>query len=195
MSPRVWLAVVLVLAVAVPSAAAGNANGGGKDKGGELAKASAEFAPERVSHRSLTREEAIASGLPEADVPDASVLAAAAFAVPMAAGGCWQQSWHHHAGLWPYDRHIWQQTTWCGDGSTITSRSSVGWPGTGPACGTSWGPSTWKAGGGAGYSSVDVTTRGGFSCNVVNLGSLSYWLWMTVRYYPWGSSAVAGYGY
>ncbi len=194
MSPRVWLAVVAVFAVAVPSAAAGNGNGKDKDRS-ELAKASAEFAPERVSHRALTRQEAIASGLPEADVPEESVMAAAAFAVSAAAGGCWQQAWHHHAGLWPYDRHIWQQTTWCGNGSTITSRSSVSWPGTGPACGTNWGPSTWKAGGGAGYSSVDVSTRGGFSCNVAFLGNMQFWLWMTVRYYPWGSSALAGYGY
>ena len=196
MSPRVWLALVVavlpgVLGVA-PAAAA--ANGKDKEKA-ELAKATAQFAPERVSHRSLTREEAIAEGIPERDVPDESVLAASNFAVAAAGGGCWQQSWHHRAGLWPYDRHIWQQTTWCGNGSMITSRSSVGWPGTGPACNTNWGPDTWRAGGGAGYTSVDVTTRGGFSCNVPPLGNLQFWLWMTIRYYPWGGSAAAGYGY
>lgn len=191
MSPRVWLAVAAALLIAIPSAAAGN----GKDKDrGELAKAMAQFAPERVSHRAVTRDEAIESGIPAQEVPDASVMAAGAFAVTAAAGGCWQQTWHHRAGLWPYERHIWQQTTWCGNGSTITSRSSVGWPGTGPACSTNWGPSTWKAGGGAGYSSVDVSTRGGFSCTLP-IGNLQFWLWMTIRYYPWGGSALAGYGY
>ena len=188
---RMWLAVAALLVV-IPSAAAAN----GKDKGKEeRAKAGIGFAPERVSHRTLTREEAVASGIPESEVPSASVMAAGAFAEPLAAGGCWQQAWHHRAGLWPYDRHIWQQTTWCGNGSLITSRSSVGWPGTGPACSSNWGPQTWKAGGGAGYSSVDVTTQGGFSCNIAYLGNLQYWLWMTIRYYPWGDSAVAGYGY
>lgn len=191
MSPRVWFTLaVVVLAIASPAAAAN-----GKDKA-ELAKASVQFAPERISHRSLSREEAIASGIPAEEVPDASVMAARAFAAGAAAGGgCWQQSWHHRAGLWPYDRHIWQQTTWCGDGNVITSRSSVGWPGTGPACSANWGPDTWRAGGGAGYTSVDVSTRGGFSCNVPPLGNLQFWLWMTIRYYPGGGSAAAGYGY
>ena len=198
MSPRVWLALAVAALAAVAGVgvvpAAGAANGG-KDKDKELVKATAEFAPERVSHRSLTREEAIATGIPERDVPDESIFAGRALTVGAAGGGCWQQTWHHHAGLWPYDRHIWQQTTWCGNGSMITSRSSVDWPGTGPACYTNWGPDTWRAGGGAGYSSVDVTTRGGFSCNVALLGNLQFWLWMTIRYYPWGGSAAAGYGY
>lgn len=191
MSPRVSLTLAVVVLAVVPAAEA--ANGKDKDKG-ELAKAVVQFAPERISHRTLTREEAIANGIPARDVPDASVLAASAYAVA-AGGGCWQQSWHHRAGLWPYDRHIWQQTTWCGNGSVITSRSSVGWPGTGPACNPNWGPDTWRAGGGAGSTSVDVSTRGGFGCTIASLGNLQFWLWMTIRYYPWGGSAAAGYGY
>ncbi len=191
MSLRVWLGVcaLLLLVVAVPSAPAAAGKGNG-----ELAKALAQFVPERLSHRTVTPAEAIASGIPAKEVREATVTATGGFAVT-AATRCWQQTWHHQAGLWPYDRHIWQQTTWCDNGSAITSRSSASWPGTGPACGTSWGPSTWKAGGGAGYSSVDVTTRGGFSCTIPVLGNLQYWLWMTIRYYPGGGSAVAGYGY
>ena len=108
--------------------------------------------------------------------------------VALAASSCYWATGHVSRGLWPYSRAIYQQTNWCGNGSWITYRATNEWPDTGWACSPNWGPESWKSGGGVGYWNVDVTTRGGFTCNIYGLDWLTDYLQMTIRFTAWGSA-------
>jgi hypothetical protein len=105
----------------------------------------------------------------------------------VAAAACWVITWKHGRGAWPYNRNVHQRTTWCGNGSKVTYRSSIDWPSHGPACYVEWGPRTYRVGGGVGTFYVDVKSDIGYGCTFVAF-DLHDIVWMTIRYNANGNS-------
>ena len=108
-------------------------------------------------------------------------------AVATATSTCWYITWNHSHGTWPYDQHISLHTSWCGNGSWITSRSS--WTSHDETLCDGHDAYTHKILGGVGYSSVTVEGGAYFSCpTTIPWITIHTHVWEQIKYTAWGSS-------
>ena len=209
-----WLFVVVltVALLTVPAAAAKDREKGSKEKAAEAKIAANHTAPQLIDYMTLGKKDARDAGVAEEIV---ALLPFKSEALPLVPSqiesvattraaqsrkritswaGCWRATWQRGGGTWPYHRDIFQETTWC-----TTMQNTVGtffgrsWPHSDYGCAPNYGPTYNRVGGGVGSSSVDIETRGGFSCNVYWYG-LQTWVWMVPRFYGDGRTAMAGWG-
>jgi hypothetical protein len=128
--------------------------------------------------------EVLSPALVAESTTDAALTTAAA---SVAASTCWYIAWNHSHGTWPYDQHITLHTTWCGNGSWITSRSS--WTSHGETLCDGHDAYAQKILGGAGYSSVTVEGGAYFSCpTTIPWITIHTHVWEQIKYTAWGSS-------
>ena len=217
MNERIKLTVVAILAlalVAVSPVAAKDREKGPKELAAEKKVYADDAAPTLLKLQKLGKQDArdagvteeISSQLPFAtenlppvpsqldSAPSSLRKTQAVRRIATPISGCWRATWNRGAGTWPYTRDIYQETTWCTTiYNNVASFSGRSWPHTGYGCAPNYGPTYQRVGGGVGSSSVDIETRGGFSCNIYWYG-LQVWLWMVPRYYGWGGTAMAGWG-
>ena len=211
------IASAIVVALVTSLLVAASAGAKDREKGPKELLAEAKIgansrAPELVDYVKLGRRDAKEAGVPEeiaaqlplvseslplvpSEIEEASVSRRLQSRKRIASwAGCWRATWRRGAGTWPYHRDIYQETTWCTTiYNTVGSYSGRSWPHTGYGCSPNYGPTYQRTGGGVGYSSVDIETRGGFNCNVYWYG-IQTWLWMVPRYYGDGRTAMAGWG-
>ncbi len=209
-----WLFVVAPTVVAllvVPAATADDREKGPRERAAEARIAANQTAPQLIGYLALGKGDAREAGVAEEIVAHLPFKSEALPLVPSriestptrttqsrkritAWAGCWQATWRRGGGTWPYHRDVYQETTWC-----TTMQNTVGtffgrsWPHSDYGCAPNYGPTYHRVGGGVGISSVDVETRGGFSCNVYWYG-LQTWVWMVPRFYGDGRTAMAGWG-
>jgi hypothetical protein len=209
-----WLVVaILTLALfVVTAAAATDREKGPKEKAAEAKIAADHKAPQLIGYAKLGKKEARDAGVAEEIV---AYLPFETQPLPLVPGrlegapttrtlqsrsriaswaGCWRATWRRGGGTWPYHRDVFQETTWC-----TTMQNTVGayygrsWPHADYGCAPNYGPTYQRVGGGIGYSSVDIETRGGFACDVYWY-VVQTWVWMVPRYYGNGQTAMAGWG-
>jgi hypothetical protein len=142
--------------------------------------------------QAISPEEALAaSNVPGAETEVLSPALAAESATDVvataAASTCWYITWNHSHGTWPYDQHISLHTTWCGNGSWITSRSS--WTSHDETLCDGHDAYARKILGGVGYSSVTVEGGAYFSCpTTIPWITIHTHVWEQIKYTARGSS-------
>jgi hypothetical protein len=110
--------------------------------------------------------------------------------------------YYTHYGQWWFGSllgglRIHGQAGWCGYGTRLTRHWSGGaWPEPWGQCRVGWGPENGATG--AAYDSVDYTLRANMHCSVGSvplIGSIqrNEDIWVTVRLWAWGATALLGY--
>lgn len=100
---------------------------------------------------------------------------------------CFWAQWKDDRGsLWHY-RKVTQRIDWCSNGSTILSYTVSQWSSHGWWCNVASNPVSIKIGGGIGYSSVTILSRGSFTCEVPSpVPNPTDWVEVDVRYHADG---------
>lgn len=150
------------------------------------------FSPATIARAGLTPtpiEGATVSVTPEeavelSPVGNAASLAAIEAEVDVegeAAAYCWYSTWTHTRGTWPYAQNAELHTTWCGNGSWITYRSS--WTTSDSWLCSGHDEYARKLLGGYGYEKVLVEGGASFDCPTpVPWVTLHARVWIEVNY-------------
>ena len=187
-------AVLLLAAVVVPIAQAGNGNG--KAKPLDAAQAQVLASAPGASLGTTIGPASPLDALAAASQPGAQTELAPGFATPAqaiaASTGCasYQSGWGW--GTWPYDQQVYDHTYYCAViGDHITYRSTTVTTG-GTLCGTE-SRDNWIVSGGIGYFWMVVHAQARFACpTVVPWVTLHPTDWLETSYNAWGNAAQVG---
>jgi hypothetical protein len=108
-------------------------------------------------------------------------------------GACWSKQLERSEGVYPYGRRLYNYTVWCGNGGTITYRSTAGWTSHDWLCWNQGGPYQAKTFGGAGSWVVQVQVWVDVACHSPWWFNWNDTLMMRVNYYPNGYYATVAW--
>jgi hypothetical protein len=192
---RKALITLLLAAIIVPAAQAGNGNGKAKPLDPTQAQTlvSTAGASLGTSVTAISKDDALAASRQAgAQTEVASGFATTQQAIA-ASTGCasYQSGWGW--GTWPYDQQVYDHTYYCAvTGDHITYRSTTVTTG-GTLCGTE-SRNNWIVSGGIGYFWMVVHAEARFSCpTVVPWVTLHPTDWLETSYNAWGNAAQVGH--
>jgi hypothetical protein len=182
--------VVVALALAAPGFA--SATKAPKPLTPDQAQAAASAVSTDVPYVLASGPESPATAAQTASQPGTLVEVGSA-ATAAAASGCWYFVVSFSWGIFPYQQKLYDHTTTCGNGSTLTYRSTSVTHGTTLCDGS--GDYSFKTFGGVGYSSVTIEVGAYYACpTTIPYITIHTHHWMHDHYTAWGTAAALSWG-
>jgi hypothetical protein len=190
---RKILTGLLLAALVVPAAQAGNGNGNGKVKPLPVDQALPLITGPTVVDQSaatpVSKDDAVAAMIAAGAATSVSSGFSSAAAAVAASTGCAAVVSHVGWGTWPYQRDLYENTYWCAVyGAYVTSYTTT--VTTDQTLCSRQNADHFTYSGGVGYSWVTVQANATWSCPIIGFIPYSVGGWLRTAYNAYGSAQI-----